>query len=600
MRLVKINIKRYRSINDLTVDFKEHMPLIICGSNNVGKTNFLRALDLFFSLNKDGFNTKKDIPYDIEEGKRGGGYNTRITGWFEDQRTNDKYQITTIYKRQKNEGNILEIKATKNTENLPASEANSEANKIIKEFRFLFVESSNVDIPRIIKEIIDEEVLPLGLDTLRKKQTVPLKKLEAFIKSSKTALEQIEKGIDSYLNDFIISIPGIDNRDWKIKILFTEIDKLRDALSGLIDFTLYDKNNTKMESKGSGIQRIVFLSILKYIADKTKKRIIWGIDEPEAFLQPALQKRVYSILNEIAEKQSIIFTTHSQHFVDVSNLQNTYLFEADYEKKEYVRKQGEEFYRVKTFTRGDLGELEKIQNIKKHLGISRNDNWEIMKYNLLVEGDEDKKYLETLMDKFCFDKPNILVSGGTSKVKGYLQYLSDFCSENKFKPTILCLLDYDNEGKDTYKKLEKAIGDNKYKVFDLKIKHIERYKKLEDTTCDYEIEDFIYPEIIRKAANSFLSKKGYKKIKKNTFNQRESVAFKKNCVLSFLTQITKTNNVDKQEINFEDANGGVKKIICEKACKHINTQDIAEYDSKYPEVKEFIKSICVNGEGESE
>ena len=114
-------------------------------------------------------------------------------------------------------------------------------------------------------------------------------------------------------------------------------------------------------------------------------------------------------MNEIAKKQNIIFTTHSQHFVDVSNLQNTYLFEADYEKKEYVRKQGEEFYRVKTFTRGDLGELEKIQNIKKHLGISRNDNWEIMKYNLLVEGDEDKKYLEALMDKFCFDKPNILV-----------------------------------------------------------------------------------------------------------------------------------------------------------------------------------------------
>lgn len=591
MRLVKINIKRYRSINDLTVDLKEHMPLIICGSNNVGKTNFLRSLDLFFSLDKDKFNTKKDIPYDIEEGKRGGGYNTRITGWFEDQKTNDKYQITTIYKRQKDKGNILEIKATKNRKELSASEAN----KIIKEFRYVFVESSNVNIPRIIAEIIDEEVLPLGLDTLRKKQTEPLKKLEEFIESSKMALEQIETGIDSYLNDFITSIPGIDNRDWKIKILFTEINKLREALSGLIDFTLYDKNNTKMESKGSGIQRIIFLSILKYIADKTKKRIIWGIDEPEAFLQPALQKRVYSILNEIAKKQNIIFTTHSQHFVDVSNLRNTYLFEADYEKKEYVRKQGEEFYRVKTFTRGDLGELEKIQNIKKHLGISRNDNWEIMKYNLLVEGDEDKKYLEALMDKFGFDKPNILVSGGASKVKGYLQFLSEFCSENKFKPTILCVLDYDKEGKETYNKLEKAIGDNKYKVFDLKIKYIERHKKLEDKTCDYEIEDFIYPEIIRKAANSFLSKKGYNIIKKTTFNQREAEAFKKNCVLSFLSQVTKTNNVDKKEINFEDANGGVKKIICEKACKHISTQDIAEYDNKYPAVKEFIKSMCVNG-----
>lgn len=594
MRLTKVNIKRYRSINDLTVDFKEKMPLIICGSNNVGKTNFLRALDLFFSLDKERFNTKEDIPYDIEEGKRGGGYNTRITGWFEDHKTKDKYQIATVYKRQKGKGNVLEIKATKNRKEL----SSSEANKIIKEFRFLFVESSNVNIPRIIAEIIDEEVLPLGLDTLRKKQTVPLRKLEAFIKSSKAALEQIEKGIDKYLNDFIISIPGIDNRDWEIKILFTEINKLREALSGLIDFTLYDKNNTRMESKGSGIQRIIFLSILKYIADKTKKRIIWGIDEPEAFLQPALQKRVFSILNDIAEKQSIIFTTHSQYFVDVSNLQNTYLFEAKYEKKEYVRKQGEEFYRVKTFTRDEsVGEIEKIQDIKKHLGISRNDNWEIMKYNLLIEGDEDKKYLEAFIDKFGFDKPNILVSGGASKVKGYLQFLSEFCSENKFKPTVFCLLDYDREGKETYKKLEKAISDSKYKVFDLKISYIARHKKLDDQSCDYEIEDFIYPEIVRQAANNFLSKKGYNKIRKITFNQREAEAFKKNCILSFLSQITKTNNIDKKEINFEDTNGGVKKIICEKACKLIGRQDISIHDKEYPAVKEFIKSICLNDKG---
>lgn len=597
MRLVKINIKRYRSINDLTVDFKEHMPLIICGSNNVGKTNFLRALDLFFSLDKDKFNTKEDIPYDIEEGKRGGGYNTRITGWFEDQKNNDKYQVTTIYKRQKNEGNILEIKATKNRNELSASEANSEANKIIKEFRYLFVESSNVDIPKIIAEIIDEEVLSLGLDTLRKRQTEPLVKLEAFIESSKTALEQIEQGIDKYLNEFITSIPGIDNRDWTIKILFTEIKKLREALSGLIDFTLYDKNNTKMESKGSGIQRIIFLSILKYIAEKTKKRIIWGIDEPESFLQPALQKRVYSILSEIAKKQSIIFTTHSQYFVDISNLQNTYLFEANYEKKEYVRKQGEEFYRVKTFTRGDLGELEKIQNIKKHLGISRNDNWEIMKYNLLVEGDEDKKYLETLMDKFCFDKPNILVSGGASKVKGYLQFLREFCDERKFKPHILCIMDHDSAGKEVYDALESAIKKNKYDKFTLEIRYIP-YLTGANVEFHYEIEDFIYDEIIRESANKYLRKKGYKTITKTVFNKRNSKAYEKNCILNFLTQIVKSGNEERDPLDF--GSEGLKRILCEKVSEHIKNKNISDYDMKFPTVKEFIKSICVNGEGESE
>lgn len=297
MRIARIIIKRFRSINNLTIDIEKDTPLVICGANNVGKTNFLRALDLFFSLDPSKFDTKKDIPYDIEEGRRGGSYNTAITGVFIDS-DNSKYEITAIFKRKRETGNILQIKAKKDGVKI----LEDKAKEIINSFRFLFIEASNVDIPKIIAEVVDEEVLPLGLDQLRKRQTVPLEKLRDFIEVSKESVKGIEKGIDKNLNEFITEIPGIDSKDWKIKILFAEYDKLREALSGLIDFTLYDRNERKLESKGSGIQRVILLALMKYITDRSERQIIWGIDEPGAFLQPSLQKRTFEVLKKTSEK----------------------------------------------------------------------------------------------------------------------------------------------------------------------------------------------------------------------------------------------------------------------------------------------------------
>ena len=52
IKIIKINICRFRSIIDLTVDIEQEYGLIsICGKNNVGKTNTLRALSLFFNEN---------------------------------------------------------------------------------------------------------------------------------------------------------------------------------------------------------------------------------------------------------------------------------------------------------------------------------------------------------------------------------------------------------------------------------------------------------------------------------------------------------------------------------------------------------------------
>ncbi|NES52929.1 ATP-binding protein, partial [Escherichia coli] len=103
-----------------------------------------------------------------------------------------------------------------------------------------------------------------------------------------------------------------------------------------------------MDHKGSGAQRIVLLSLMQCITDKITTDIIWAIDEPEAFLQPKLQKKIMEIFKNIVreKKQPIIMTTHSQYFVDFNNLVNTHLFKLTKEEKIYARKKGRVFQEI--------------------------------------------------------------------------------------------------------------------------------------------------------------------------------------------------------------------------------------------------------------
>lgn len=48
IKIIHIEIHRFRSLMDLDLDFDDDYNLVtICGKNNVGKTNVLRAVNLF-------------------------------------------------------------------------------------------------------------------------------------------------------------------------------------------------------------------------------------------------------------------------------------------------------------------------------------------------------------------------------------------------------------------------------------------------------------------------------------------------------------------------------------------------------------------------
>lgn len=577
-KIIEFEITNYRSISKIKVSSNSNFTTI-CGSNNVGKTNFLRAMKLFFNPNIENFNADDDIPYHIAKGSRGQGYQTTLKGKIQEIETNDIYAITQKY-TEKEGKTLITIQGKKNQTMITEKEVLSFFDK---NFKFFFIEASNVNIPKLVSEIVNEEILPLGLDKRRGKTPKDsLEKLDAFIQQSKIAVEQIETELTRIFRNLLENVDSVDSDNWKLQIKFPEYLNLREAISNMIEFTLFDTNERKLEAKGSGIQRTVLLSLIKYVNSKTKKDVIWAIDEPEAFLQAGLQKNLFLKLLEESSHSQIIITTHSHFFIDINNLDNTFLFEGSKELKEYGRRKGEVFYKLNTniFTGSTF---EKAQKIKENFGITRNDSWEIMPYNILVEGQEDKDLFISLMKNFDLAIPNILVASGVEKYPGFLQFINEYCSDLEYTPKVLAIFDRDGAGRSKYDSLK----NKKYKYISLECEYIKRYDG--ETFNEVELEDFIYPELIFDAVNKFLRKQKYKQVKKADRQKRTLPAYNKKPILNFITEVCRSNNEDKNEIDFNSLT--MKLFLSKTICNEIDNIDLKTHNVEFPKVREYLEQI---------
>jgi AAA15 family ATPase/GTPase len=92
IKITEIHIKRYRSINDIILNLdNDYNIATICGQNNVGKTNVLRSLSLFF--NKTIFSFKEDVP-EYKQMTLGATIYPMISLKFIDDKKNEEFLIT--------------------------------------------------------------------------------------------------------------------------------------------------------------------------------------------------------------------------------------------------------------------------------------------------------------------------------------------------------------------------------------------------------------------------------------------------------------------------------------------------------------------------
>ncbi|MEQ9304827.1 MAG: AAA family ATPase [Marinoscillum sp.] len=577
-KIKKIAIRNYRSITKLDLDNYSEF-LITCGANNVGKTNFLRAINLFFESDDKNFSPENDIPYHIYSGTKGGGNKSTIKLTFEEISNGKISELEKVFSENKGE---KELHVSGKIDGVKKS--HKELSEFLENFHFFFIEASNINLPELIASIVNDEILPIGLDRRRgKKQQQSLKTLDEFIEQSQVAVKRMEDDMTKILLTFLQNVDYIDTNDWKLRIIFPEYSYLREAISSMITFTLHDSNDRQLDAKGSGIQRMILLSLINYIKTKSKKEVIWAIDEPEAFLQPGLQKGLFKELKEISKSNQIIIATHSHFFVNIADLQNTYLLRGTKELKEYARRPGVHYYKLNT-EKLEGSENDITQAIKEHLGIEKNDSWEIQPFNVVVEGLEDKDYLTRALRLCNVDIPNIIPGYGVDKYSGLFIWMDEYCSELSFRPLVRAVFDRDGNGRTKFQSFQSK----KYKNFDLEVMYINRYDGA--TFNEIELEDFMIPEIIYPALNRFLRKKGYKSIKQSDLKKRELAAYANMPTLQFISDIIKMNNEDKAVLDFN--NQGLKYVISEYTTREMDNKDNWNTDfAKYPEVIRLLKRI---------
>lgn len=151
-----------------------------------------------------------------------------------------------------------------------------------------------------------------------------------------------------------------------------------------------DGVSTAIENKGHGLQRSVIFVIFRAYAELLKKEkgekaksLIFGIEEPELYLHPQMQRAMFALLKEISKTDQVIFTTHSSFFIDMTQYQSIGIAV----KKDVPT--GTKIIQYK-------GEIFPKEEEKKH-------------FKLLTEFDPERSEL-------FFGKKVVLVEGDTEKV----------------------------------------------------------------------------------------------------------------------------------------------------------------------------------------
>lgn len=358
MKISRVYIKNFKSFKSERIDFRNIMAFI--GENNAGKSNVLKALDLFF----------KDTKKLDEEHFNNSAERIVIQVWFSDLNTEAK-ETFSKYLLDDNETVILKKEYSYHDEDMTFSGV-------------ILGEKLDTKDKKDAVEILDKEEIdpftsadkhyywkqkPFGWSAIATGYLPDF----LYVPAVKDAKEEVKVGDKSRFGQIINAMLGSvlqnvdlvrineeytkllmgenENQDGRIAqlkefetVLSEKLSShmrgttikleitppsLKDVFQSGTKILVDDGISTAVENKGHGLQRSVIFVIFRAYADLLKKEqgekakaLIFGIEEPELYLHPQMQRSMFGILREIAKTDQVVFTTHSSFFVDMSNYQS--------------------------------------------------------------------------------------------------------------------------------------------------------------------------------------------------------------------------------------------------------------------------------------
>lgn len=290
----KIRIKFFRSIYDVEFEDISDTLTVFTGKNDIGKSNVLRALNLFFNDETDveeeilfdrdfskirkkeiteRIKTRQLISIDIQFQPPSGYKILQMPFWV--GRTFDRY----------NEGSDYIFKDIKGTKQIAA------ARRFLNSIQFTYIPAiKDIDTFDHILQSLKSSLPPLAKEDLDVFNT----KLETYGEDLKTDFE----------------------RKLSLKPMLSLPSTTKELFSTL-DFAINDGVvSTSLAQRGDGVRCRFLPSIMNYIAKISPDRHIWGIEEPENSLEFFKAMELSQTLEkEYSENAQILVTSHSPAFV---------------------------------------------------------------------------------------------------------------------------------------------------------------------------------------------------------------------------------------------------------------------------------------------
>ncbi|MBA7531330.1 DNA replication and repair protein RecF [subsurface metagenome] len=389
MNIKNVAIKNFRNFKYFNIDFSEGFQTII-GENNIGKSNLYWAIRLVLDRNlsysarnldvKDIHGFKNDISIDDHVIISVELFSENLAAFptFHSFKTSDNTaRITYLFAHKSKfiEGDEIpdKIEISQFKWQLYASGNSLEINDILKLDRISFhdLEGINLYYINAFRNIFSD--LHGSTTSLLSKYCQSRENSETELESVKTILQSSSSELNEL--DFIPDVA--ENIQRKGENIAGQYFSFPISISFLSNFDIdawsqlnlfYNPNsgiNVPIQSLGLGQKNILYLSL--FIAElensSSKHEInLLLIEEPEAHLQPQLQKILFSNLNDLKATQ-VFMTSHSTHIASDCEYKNLNIL--------YLNGQSE----VKSFSPFKDGLLSDRENklLKRYLDATRSE-----------------------------------------------------------------------------------------------------------------------------------------------------------------------------------------------------------------------------------
>jgi AAA15 family ATPase/GTPase len=465
----KVDIQYFRSLKDSKIkDLKELN--IFSGKNDSGKSNVLKAFDLFFNSKDTNFlldynkERLQEVRSESVKGKQyisikihflnPGGFSSLPAKFYMVRVWDRTGKIVTEKHNLKQQFDAGKIKSKSYNRCLGG------LTKFLNRIEYTYVPA-----------VKDERFFYYLLELLQR---------ILFEKSRKKTISTIDSitgefnaELNSITNDLSNEFQQITGIDSTLNFP-TEIAELFQRL--IID-TKSGNHQIPLQNRGEGIRMRYIPTILNYISRNSKNFHIWGFDEPENSCEYSLAKELASTFaNEYTKNSQIFVVTHSFHFISLAN-----------EKISRFRVYKDEngiSSKVVFLDKKNLEELESELGIiqineklaelyssfvkeREEIKIIKSKLEESSKPFLIFEGPSDNQLFSTayksLKNKeitndylLCEHQTNSNGSTVGSNAPDINKYLHNHITKTPIENKIIAIFDYDNEGFNEFKALKKS------------------------------------------------------------------------------------------------------------------------------------------------